>query len=59
MPCYDRTANDIGTRDEIFAAFKNEVPEEFKSLVTDKKVLAPCKLTFNEGGKLLVIPMDI
>ena len=48
---YDRTVGDVGTRDEIFAAFKSEVPEEFKSLATDKRIMAPCKLTFNEGGQ--------
>ena len=48
---FDRTVGDVGGRDELFAAFKSEVPEEFKSLVTDKRIMAPCKLTFNEGGK--------
>lgn len=47
---YDRTVGDVGTRDEIFAAFKNEVPDEFKTLVSEKRIMAPCKLTFNEGG---------
>ena len=46
---YDRTVGDLGTRDEIFAAYKNEVPNKFKTLVTDKRIMAPCKLTFNEG----------
>ncbi len=48
---YDRTVGDVGTRDSIFSAFKNEVPNEFKSLVTDKRIMAPCKLTFNEGAQ--------
>ena len=48
---FDRTVGDLGTRDEIFSSFKNEVPEEFKTLVTDKRILAPCKATFNEGAK--------
>ena len=46
---YDRTVGDVGTRDELFNAFKNEVPNEFKTLVTDKRIMAPCKMTFNEG----------
>jgi hypothetical protein len=48
---YDRTVGDIGTRDSVFAAYKNEVPSEFKTLVTDKRIMAPCKLTFNEGAQ--------
>ena len=32
---YDNVVGDIGTRDEIFTAFKNEVPNEYKSLVRD------------------------
>ena len=48
---FDRTVGDLGTRDEIFSLYKNEVPEEFKTLVTDKRILAPCKATFNEGAK--------
>ena len=48
---YDRTVGDKGTREEIFNAFKNEVPDEFKTLVTQYRIMAPCKLTFNEGGK--------
>ena len=46
---YDRTVGDIGTRDELFAAYQNEVPTEFKTLLTDKRIMAPCKKTFNEG----------
>lgn len=46
---YDKTVGDIGTRDEIFAAFRNEVPDAFKTLVNDKRIMAPCKTTFNVG----------
>ena len=48
---YDRTVGDVGTRDQIFAAYKNEVPDEFKTLLTDKRIMAPCKLSFNEGAQ--------
>ena len=48
---YDRTVGDIGTRDEIFKAFKNEVPAEFQTLVQELRIMAPCKATFNEGEK--------
>ena len=34
---------------EIFSAYKNEVPEEYKTLLTIKRIMAPCKLTFNTG----------
>ncbi len=48
---YDKTVGDIGTREEIFAAFKNEAPTEFQTLVQDStRIMAPCKATFNEGG---------
>ena len=30
-------------------AFKNEVPNEYKSLVRDDRIIAPCKSTFNVG----------
>ena len=46
---YDKVVGDIGTRDEIFNAFKNEAPEEFKTLVRDDRIIAPCKLTFGAG----------
>lgn len=46
---FDKTVGDIGTRDEIFNAFRNEVPNEFKSLVQDLRIMAPAKATFNEG----------
>ena len=46
---YDNVVGDIGTRDEIFTAFKNEVPNEYKSLVREDRIIAPCKSTFNVG----------
>ena len=46
---YDNVVGDVGTRDEIFTAFKNEVPNEYKSLVRDDRIIAPCKSTFNVG----------
>lgn len=48
---YDRVVGDIGTRDEIFASFRNSVPNEFKTLVNDLRIMAPCKTTFNEGAQ--------
>ena len=48
---YDKVVGDIGTRDEIFNAFKNEAPEAFKTLVRDDRIIAPCKSTFNVGEK--------
>lgn len=48
---YDRTVGDIGTRADMFAAYKNEVPAEFQTLLTEKRIVAPCKLTFNEGAQ--------
>lgn len=48
---YDRTVGDKGTRAEIFNIFKNEVPDAFDTLVTDMRIMAPCKLTFNEGAQ--------
>lgn len=47
---YDKTVGEIGTRDEIFAAFANEVPNAFKSLIGTDRIMAPCKTTFNSGG---------
>lgn len=46
---YDKTVGDIGTRDEIFAKFLNNAPEAFKTCVTDKRIIAPCKAAFNTG----------
>lgn len=48
---YDRTVGDLGTREDVFGAYKNEVPNEFDTLLTDKRIMAPCKLTFNEGAQ--------
>ena len=48
---YDKVVGDIGTRDEIFNAFKNEAPEAFKTLVRDDRIMAPCKSKFNVGEK--------
>ena len=47
---YDRTVGDLGSRADTFAAYKNEVPAEFQTLITEKRIVAPCKLTFNEGS---------
>ena len=46
---YDKTVGDIGTRDEIFSNFKKNAPEAFKTIVNDKRIIAPCKATFNAG----------
>ena len=48
---YFTIVGDQGTRDQIFNAFRNEVPNEFKTLVTDKRIWAPCKKSFNHGGQ--------
>ena len=48
---YDRCVGDIGTRDEIFNAFKTTVSEPFKTLVGDKRIMAPAKTTFREDGQ--------
>ena len=48
---FEKTVGDVGTRDQIFAAFRNEVPAEFKTLVTNNRIMAPCKLTFNRGAQ--------
>lgn len=45
----NKTVGDIGSRDEIFSQFKNEVPEEFKSLVKANRILAPCKGGFDKS----------
>ncbi len=47
---YDKTVGDIGTRDEIFTAYRNEVTNEYATLVGDMRIMAPCKSTFNEGA---------
>ncbi|MCI9564544.1 MAG: hypothetical protein HFG30_00860 [Eubacterium sp.] len=46
---YDKVVGDIGTRDEIFNAFRNEAPTPFKTLVKDDRIIAPCKASFNAG----------
>ncbi len=46
---YDKVVGDIGTREEIFNAFKNEAPAEFKTLVREDRIIAPCKSTFGSG----------
>lgn len=46
---YDKVVGDIGTRDEIFNAFRNEAPTEFKTLIRDDRIIAPCKASFNAG----------
>lgn len=48
-PTYDKVVGDIGTRTDIFNKFKNNAPSEWKTLVDDKRIMAPCKKTFNEG----------
>ena len=48
-PTYDKTVGDIGTRDQIFNALKNSAPAAWKSLYDGKRIMAPCKTTFNEG----------
>ncbi len=47
---YDKTVGDIGTRDEIFAAYRAEVTNEYATLAGDMRIMAPCKSTFNEGA---------
>jgi len=46
---YDRTVGDLGKRDEIFQKYRNEMNDTFDSLITDLRIMAPCKTTFNEG----------
>jgi len=48
-PTYDKTVGDIGTRDQIFATWQNQAPSTWKSLYDGKRIMAPCKTTFNEG----------
>jgi hypothetical protein len=48
---YFAIVGDQGNRDQIFNAFRNEVPNEFKTLVTYKRILAPCKKSFNRGAQ--------
>ena len=46
---YDRCVGDVGTRDEIYAAYRNEVSDKFDTLITDERIMCPAKLTFGEG----------
>jgi len=48
---YDRTVGETETRDALFAEYLNEVPTEFKTLVSAPyRILAPCKGGFKTGG---------
>ena len=40
---------DLGTRSEIISAYRNEVSDKFKTLVTDKRIMCPAKLSFGES----------
>lgn len=46
---YDKTVGDVGTREEIFAAYKASAPTIWQSLVNKDRIMAPCKGSFNEG----------
>lgn len=46
---YDRCVGDVGTRAEIFNAYKNEVSDKFDTLLTEERIMCPAKLTFGEG----------
>lgn len=48
----DVTVGDVGSRSELFSKFAAEVPTEFKSLVQDYRIVAPCKGGFESisGG---------
>ncbi|MFF2483325.1 beta-1,3-glucanase family protein [Paenibacillus sp. NPDC058071] len=48
---FDRTVGETETRAALFAAYLNEVPAEFKTLVQALyRILAPAKGGFKEGG---------
>ncbi|MFB9275627.1 beta-1,3-glucanase family protein [Cohnella cellulosilytica] len=48
---YDRTVGETETRAALFAAYLNEVPAEFKTLVqAPYRILAPAKGGFKAGG---------
>ena len=47
---YDRCVGDVGTRQEIYNAFANEVSDKFDTLITDERIMCPAKLTFSENG---------
>jgi hypothetical protein len=46
---FDITVGEKGTRTQIYNAWNSDVPSEFKSLATDKRILAPCKQSFDTG----------
>ncbi len=46
---FDRMVGDLGSRSALFAKFRAEAPEEFKSLAEKYRIIAPCKGSFNEG----------
>lgn len=46
---YDRCVGDVGTRAEIFNAYRNEVSDKFDTLLTEERIMCPAKLTFGEG----------
>ncbi|WP_186438257.1 beta-1,3-glucanase family protein [Cohnella terricola] len=48
---YDRTVGETETRDALFAAYQNEVPAEFKTLVqAPYRIVAPAKGGFKASG---------
>ena len=49
---YDRTVGEplTETRDQIYAAYQREVPNEFKSLAQTYRITAPGQAGFNTGG---------
>ncbi|MFQ9514515.1 MAG: glycoside hydrolase family 64 protein [Eubacterium sp.] len=46
---YDKVVGDLGTRDEVFAKYQAQAPDAWKTLADSKRIMAPCKSTFNEG----------
>ena len=48
---FDRCVGDIGTRDEIFNAFRSSVSDPFKGLADDIRINAPAKTLFREGAQ--------
>ncbi|MDX8365586.1 beta-1,3-glucanase family protein [Cytobacillus sp. IB215665] len=48
---YDKIVGETYTRDQLFSAFKNEMPAEFQSLVEEPyRIVAPGKGQFKPGG---------
>ncbi|NDI35862.1 hypothetical protein EPK97_14095 [Chengkuizengella sediminis] len=48
---YDKTVGETYTRDEIFTAYKNQVPAEYQTLVQEPyRIVAPGKGEFKDGG---------